>query len=170
MVVFEADRPVRGEAVFDADADRAAPAGVVGTIELGSGQTTRSDTAVAIAGDGGAALHVKQCVIPGVADLAREQAESIDAGAVRDAGYGAGVPAREIGPVALCFEAEHEGAALPAITDLAARDGVPPPAKPDVPAGEAPRRVMAASRNAGREPNSRAPEFARRAIAAVGAN
>src|SRR3954469_938010 len=156
MVVFEADRPVRGEAVFDADADRAAPAGVVGTIELGSGQTTRSDAAVAIAGDGGAALHVKQCVIPGVADLAREQAESIDAGAVRDAGYGAGVPAREIGPVALCFEAEHEGAVLPAITDLAAGDGA--------------RRVMAAFRNAGRETNSLVPAIARRAIAAVGAN
>src|SRR3954468_20544735 len=99
MVVFEADRPVRGEAVFDADADRAAPAGVVGTIELGSGQTARSDAAVAVAGDGGAALHVKQRVIPGVADLAGEQAESIDTGAVGDAGHGAGTPAGEVRPV-----------------------------------------------------------------------
>src|SRR3954453_11329471 len=136
MVVFEADRPVRRKAVFDADADRAAPAGVVGTVELGSCKTARSDAAVAIASDGGAALHVKQCAVPGVADLAGEQAESIDTGAVRDTEHGAGVPAGEVCPVALCFEAEYEGAALPAITDLAAGDG--------------PRRARAAFRNARR--------------------
>src|SRR5687767_4455205 len=37
MVVFDANRPVRCKAVFEADADRGAPAGVAGRIKRGAG-------------------------------------------------------------------------------------------------------------------------------------
>ena len=38
MVVFERNRPVRREPVFDADADRAAPTGFAGPIKGGAGR------------------------------------------------------------------------------------------------------------------------------------
>src|SRR5258708_17890732 len=119
MVVFDRGRPVRSEAVFEADANRATPTGVGRTIEDGAG--TSDQTFVLVVGDRSTALDVEQGVVPGVADLAGEQAEGIDLGAVGGTnveGRDAGVGAAEVRPVALRFNAEHERAALPAIADL----------------------------------------------------
>ncbi len=102
----------------------------------------------------GAALHIEQRVVPGVADLAGEQAEGIDAGAVLDTENVAGILAREVGPVALRFETEDEGAALPAIANLAAGDGA--------------SRIMASLGRGGGEADSLVPALVRRTVASVG--
>ena len=77
VIVFDADRPVRSEAVFEADADHAAPAGVV-AVTPASAPVKRVETAVAIRGHGSAALDVEQDVVGGITDLTGEQAERVD--------------------------------------------------------------------------------------------
>ena len=82
--------------------------------------TALTTAAVLVVGDGRAALHVEQGVVPGVTDLAGEQTEGVD---LRTVGQGAPktrlvFDAAQIGPVALRFEAEHPGAGLPAVADL----------------------------------------------------
>ena len=75
---------------------------------------------VLVVGDGRTALHVEQRVVPGVADLAGEQTERVDLGAVAiGSEHVADIVAAEIGPVALRFNAEHDRTLLPAIADLA---------------------------------------------------
>src|SRR4029077_1541529 len=75
--------------------------------------------AEAIRGHRSAALHVEERVVPGITDLTGEQAKRIDARLVGDTSdQRARIAALQIGPVALRFETEHEGAGLPAITDL----------------------------------------------------
>src|SRR5205814_4998514 len=112
-------RPVRHEAVFDAHACGTAPAVFLGRIERRAG--CGAQTGVLVAGDGSAALDVKQRVIPGIADLAGDQAEGVDLRAVAGAGcQQADIAAAQPCPVALALDAEHKGAGLPAIADLAA--------------------------------------------------
>ena len=91
--------------------------GAVRRYQAGNGR----EAGVIVAGHGRAALDVEQRVVPGVADLAGEQAESIDAGVIGEARERAGCSGStvEVGPVALRFEAEHPGSRLPAIADLA---------------------------------------------------
>src|SRR6185369_6754083 len=110
----------RSEGVFEADADRAAPAGVVtgdGGEHIGAGK----ERTVFVRGHSRTALDVEQDVVGGVADLAGEQAERIDARFVAQCrgSYEGHVAALEVGPVALSFKAEHPGTSLPAIADLA---------------------------------------------------
>src|ERR1700738_4856568 len=159
VIVFDRGRPVRGEAVFEAAASHATPAGVVvaGCNEVaGRGE----ERAMAVGSHRGAALYVKQSVVPGVADLAGEQSESVDFGLVREESHGgqeAAVDALEVSPVALRFEADHEGAGLPAIADLTT--------------GGATGRIMAtfsADECAGR--GYAVPAIARQPPAAVGAD
>src|SRR5262249_5369424 len=119
MIVLDANRPVRCEADFEADANRAAPAGAVRAVELDAGRNV--DAAELIADHGAAALHVEQDVAPGVADLTGDQTEGIDLGTVTGADQTedrAGVVAGEVGPVALALDAEHPSGRLPAIADL----------------------------------------------------
>ena len=78
VIVLDADRPVRGEAVFEADADHATPAGVVDAGADHDAGAGRERSGNVVAGDRGAALDVEQGVVAGVADLAGEQAEGID--------------------------------------------------------------------------------------------
>src|ERR1700754_500744 len=118
VVVFDADRPIRSEAVFQTDADGAAPVGVVaGGREL---RTEPVVDAVAIRGHSRTALDVEQRVVEGVTDLAGEQTERVDLRGVHETGakQRADVAALEVSPVALRFKTEHEGAGLPAIADL----------------------------------------------------
>jgi hypothetical protein len=73
-----------------------------------------------VVGDGGAALHVDQDAVPGIADLAGEQTEAVDLAGVGLAGeQETGAAAFEIRPVALRFQAEDQRRHLPAIADLA---------------------------------------------------
>src|ERR1700688_758466 len=119
MIVFDPDRPARREAVFKTGADGAAPARFAALIERDA--SGRDEAGVLVGGDGAAALHVPKHIVPGVADLAREQAETVDAGLVGDAGKKqAEILAFQTGPIALRFDAEHHGSALPAVTDLTA--------------------------------------------------
>ena len=77
--------------------------------------------------DGGAALHVQQDVFPGIADLARNQPEPVDARTVmgvktkaesRVIDEEAIIATAEIGPVALAFDTDHPIGELPPVTDL----------------------------------------------------
>src|SRR5260370_34465895 len=76
MVVFSRDRPVRCEAELNTSADRAAPAGL--TDLGGESAAWDGEGCVMVAGDGRAALGVKQDGVPGIADLTGEQTEGID--------------------------------------------------------------------------------------------
>src|SRR6185369_871600 len=98
------------------------PTGVGRTVEHEAVERERA--LVLVAGNRGAALHVPEDVVPGVADLAGEQAQRVNLRAVGD-GAGrqeeqAGVGAGEVRPVALGFKTEHPVAGLPAIADLTA--------------------------------------------------
>jgi hypothetical protein len=77
VIVFDRSRPVRGEAVFEAGADRATPTGVVKVVGNLRPGGCEGDPEV-IVGDRRAALDVEQYVVGGPADLAREQAERVD--------------------------------------------------------------------------------------------
>src|SRR6185295_18852427 len=103
-------------AVFEAGTDRATPAGVAGRGEQRT--AAESGDLVLVADHSGTTLDVDQDVVPGVPDLAGDQTERIDLGAVARGEQRARVVAREIGPVALAFDAEHPLAGLPAIADL----------------------------------------------------
>src|SRR4051812_385585 len=124
MVVLDRHRPVWREAVFETNADDAAPAGFVGAVEYRAGGKAQDgcadEAAVLVVGHGRAALHVEQRVVPGITDLAGEQTEGLD---LRTVGEGsaeeqAGIRSAQISPIALRFQAEYPGAGLPAVTDL----------------------------------------------------
>src|SRR5258708_1399928 len=68
VVVFERDRPVRREAVFEAGANHGTPTGVAGRGKQPT--AAQSVDLVLVVGDSGTALRVEQHVVPGVADLA----------------------------------------------------------------------------------------------------
>src|SRR5262249_2983928 len=149
-------RPVRREADFEAGADRAAPAGVVGGRNKRA--TGHSEHVILVVDDRGAALYVEQHVVPGIADLAGEQPKGVDPGAIlgaanRIATNERGVAAGKVGSVALGFEAEHPVGRLPAIADLAT----------DSAAG----RVMATFRNVAEGHGHQIPAGVGRAAAAV---
>src|SRR5947207_1400168 len=104
VIVLDANRPVRGEGVFEAGADRAAPAGVVAG-DASERAGCYAVDAVAVRGHGSTALDVEQDVVDGVTDLAGEQAERIDVRMVAESRVlQAHIAAREVGPVALGFK------------------------------------------------------------------
>ena len=87
--------------------------------------TPAQSAAELVVGDGRAALHVPEHVVPGVAHLTGEEAERVDLGVVdqREEGSGrADVRALQVSPIALGFDAEHPVGGLPAIADLTADD------------------------------------------------
>src|SRR5882724_6504088 len=83
MIVFNGSRPVRRKSIFKTGPDRAAPAGFTGAIKH---RAADGQTLVLVVGDGGAALHIPKNVVPGIADLAREQAQRVDFGSVNKRG------------------------------------------------------------------------------------
>src|SRR3954469_836553 len=84
VVVLKAQRPVRGEAELQTGPDRSTPASLPRRSQqrARAGRTCSSVDVVLVADDGGAALHVKQHVVPGVTALTGDEAESVDAGTV----------------------------------------------------------------------------------------
>src|SRR4051794_15830424 len=119
MVVFDTERPIGCEAILPADTHRGAPAGRAcrGQFHAGNG----IEDAEAGVRHRRAALQVEQRCVPGVADLAGEQADAT--------GFGAGGERRiqqaeplvgEISPTPLSSKAKNELIGLPAITELTA--------------------------------------------------
>src|SRR6185312_7539052 len=121
MVVFSAERAVRGISVLKSDTQGAAPArrscrdqtDARGVVEYGE----------AIVGHRRAAFDVEQCRIPSPTDLAREKADGISfhVGRERRVEHADASPA-EVRPIALCFQSEHKLVGLPAIPDLPAEE------------------------------------------------
>jgi hypothetical protein len=77
VIVFKAERQIRRDPVFETNADRRTPAGFLGRIGYQAGRNIKDP--IAIVGDGGTALYIKERIVPGVANLPREQAESVNA-------------------------------------------------------------------------------------------
>src|SRR3954453_20693265 len=117
VVVPDANRPVRREAVLQAGTDRATPAGLIGR---GQQCAAKGRDFILAADDSRTALGVNEDVVPGVADLTGDQTERIDLGAVASGEQCTDVVTREISPVALTFDAEHPLARLHAVADLTA--------------------------------------------------
>src|SRR5215472_3947444 len=82
VVVFDTHRPVRREAILKTDTDRAAPTGRGRRSKAYAGRG--AEDVKPVAGDGRAALHIKERGIPGVADLAGKQTEGADLRGFRD--------------------------------------------------------------------------------------
>src|SRR3984893_14557122 len=119
MMVLNRSRPVRRETKFETGSGRAAKAGFGRPVKHRAGL----QTLVLVVGEGAAALHIPKHAVPGITDLASEQAQRIDRRSVGRPGNNlARVRSTQIGPVALCFQTEHHGAAQPTVTDLAAGD------------------------------------------------
>ena len=82
VVVFNTKRPVRCEAVLKSNTGGAAPAGRAGRGQFNAGN--RFEDAKAVARHRRTALYVEQRCVPGVADLAGEEADTIGFGASGD--------------------------------------------------------------------------------------
>src|SRR5665647_1352086 len=107
-------------------------------------------------GEGRAALQIPEHVVPGIADLAGEEADGIDLGLVQERHTAeranrAGVRSLQIGPVALSLHAEHPVGCLPTIADLTA--------------GQTTRRIVATQ--AGRNGNAASPALVAGTAAAI---
>ena len=126
MVVFNTERPVRCEAVLETNADGGAPAGRACRGQF-SAEVKVVEDAKAVACHCRAALYVEQRLIPGVADLAGEEADAIGRGARGERRIDeADALVAEIRPIALGFHAKHPLIGLPAIADLAADEATGP--------------------------------------------
>src|SRR6266851_5762641 len=121
VVVLNPDRPIRSKAKFETDTNRGTPTGV--GVTRRNNCATKEDV-IAVVDNRGAALYVEQSVVPSVSYLAGEQAECVHLGPINESGeQEAHIVAAKIGPVTLCFEAEHPTAAgLPAVADLTTDD------------------------------------------------
>src|SRR3954468_304105 len=75
VVVFKGTGPVRRKADFNSGADTPPPAGFARLIIFVAG--CGEEGAVFVVGDRSAALHVPKNVVPGVADLAGEEADGV---------------------------------------------------------------------------------------------
>ena len=119
VIVLDRKRPVRCESEFDARSDDTTPACFTRRIEQHACGGHR--TSEFVVGHGGAALHIPKDVVPGIPDLAGEQAERFNLGIVSPVGNeGANIRSPQISPVALRFETEHPTGALPTVTNLTA--------------------------------------------------
>src|SRR5262245_46565987 len=119
VIVLDRNRPIRCESEFDARPDDTTPAGVTRRIEQRASGGHRASEFVVC--DGGAALHIPKNVVPGIADLAGEQAERFDLGIVSPSGNeSADIRSLQISPVALRFQTEHPTGDLPTVANLTA--------------------------------------------------
>src|SRR5262245_34479813 len=119
VIVLDRNRPIRCKSEFEARSDDTTPACFIRRIEQHACGGHRASEFVV--GHGGAALHIPKDVVPGIPDLAGEQAERINPGIVSPVGNeNADVRSVQISPVALRFETEHPTGALPTVTNLTA--------------------------------------------------
>ena len=84
VIVLDRYRPIRCESVFEARSDDSTPAGFTRRIEQRASGGHR--TSEFVVGHGGATLHIPKHVVPGITDLAGEQAERFDLGIVGPTG------------------------------------------------------------------------------------
>src|SRR3569833_3307271 len=77
VVVFNAERQVRQDPIFDARTDRRSSACTVCGVDRCT--ICSREGAVLVVDDGGATLHIPKHVVEGIADLARKQPEIVDA-------------------------------------------------------------------------------------------
>ena len=119
VVVFDTGGPIRCEAILPSNTHGTTPAG---RACRGQFKASRGiEDAKAGVCHRRAALQVKQRSVPGVTDLAGEEADATGFGAGRERRIGkAEALVAEIRPIALSFQAKHPLAGLPAIPDLAA--------------------------------------------------
>src|SRR5258708_9972241 len=135
VVIFNGNGPVRREAKFKACSYGTAPASFGGLVPHDTGRQSLSrrsggeDGAVFVVGDRTAALHVPEDVVPGIADLAGEEADGVDFGLVDGAVGNTRRQARirpfQVSPIPLGFDAEHPVGGLPAIAKLTANQAAP---------------------------------------------
>src|SRR5882672_6708411 len=119
VIVLDRNRPIRCESEFEARSDDTTPACFTRRIEQRARGGHR--TSVFVVGHGGAALHIPKDVVPGISDLAGEQAERFNLGIVSPVGNeNANIRSLQISPVALRFETEHPTGALPTVSNLTA--------------------------------------------------
>src|SRR6267142_5967235 len=119
VIVLDRNRPIRCESEFEARSDDTTPACFTRRIEQRARGGHR--TSVFVVGHGGAALHIPKDVVPGISDLAGEQAERFNLGIVSPVGNEtANIRSLQISPVALRFETEHPTGALPTVSNLTA--------------------------------------------------
>src|SRR5258707_2748566 len=117
VIVLDRNRPIRCVPVFEDSSDDTTPACFTRRIEQRACGGHR--TSVFVVGHGGAALHIPKDVVPGISDLAGEQAERFNLGIVSPVGNEtANIRSLQISPVALRFETEHPTRALPTVTKL----------------------------------------------------
>ena len=122
VVVLDADRPVRREAEFE-PAPTVPPQRVCRSSMPSERCRLVEDARSVSAVNRGAALDVEQGVVPGVADLAGEQAERIDLRSVGEAGTEqADIASLSGRPSRPALRGRTPRSALPAIADLAAGD------------------------------------------------
>ena len=166
MIVFDRDGPLPRESEFDAGPHDTTPPGFArrreGTARPHAGPSSDGRdrgvryAVIFVVGERRPALHIREHIVPGVADLAGEETDRIDLGLVqeRHAAEGAdraGVGPVQIGPVALGLHAEHPVGRLPTIADLTA--------------DQAPRRVV--TTQPGRHRNAAGPTIVARCAAGV---
>src|SRR5262245_37172479 len=105
VVVLDADRPIRGEAVFKAGTDRATPACPV--CRNNAEPSDAIEQSPLPFGDRCAALHVPENVVPGVTNLPREKTQRIYLRGPRvTREEQAGIRVSDVGPITLGFETE----------------------------------------------------------------
>src|SRR3981189_3047571 len=105
VIVLDRNRPIRCESKFEARSDDATPACFTRRIEQRACGGPPAE--VFVVGHGRAALHIPKDVVPGIADLAGEQAERFDLGMVSPEGNEkANIGSLQISPVALRFQTE----------------------------------------------------------------
>src|SRR3954451_23028084 len=119
MVVFNAGRPVRCEAVLPAHPHGTTPAGRACRGQFNAGR--RGEDAETVVRHRRAALEVKQRGVPGVADLAGEQADAISFCLGREQWIDkAETRVAEVCPITLSFQAKNPLTGLPTVAELAA--------------------------------------------------
>src|SRR5258708_34009911 len=119
VIVLDRNRPIRCESEFEAGSDDTTPACFTRRIEQRACGGHR--TSEFVVGHGGAALHIPKDVVPGIPDLAGEQAERFDLGIVGPSGNeNADIRSLQISPVALRLQSEHPTGALPTVANLTA--------------------------------------------------
>src|SRR5215471_2366222 len=82
MVVFKTDRPIRREAILETDTDGTTPARRTNRSQTDARQ--RREDIETIARHRRAALEVQERRIPGVTDLAGDEADAVNPGALRE--------------------------------------------------------------------------------------
>src|SRR5439155_7766318 len=121
VIVFNPDRPVRCDAVFEAHAEDPPGARLAGAVVEHARQS--HSVVITVAHPSAATLHIEQGGIPGVADATGDVEDRIDTCAICKCWKSeADVAATQRRPVTLGLDAKHQRTSLPVEANLSARD------------------------------------------------